>query len=205
MTTKLLLSIAVLFGAISAQGARSDIGTGPARVRDFKTVMDGLLYRGGSIGMKPLNQSQLQMLCQNGVSHAVYLYDTNFVPTADVSCTMTNGRPNTIKYTMNRFLSPSAVKQVMQSIHESIEHGDRGSIFVHCWNGWHASGEIAAQALKQFCDYSDEQAAEYWKSNIGDQQNLPKYGRVVARVKTFQPYPQFKISLKRQAEVCPRP
>lgn len=205
MMTKLMFCIAVLTVAVLAQAARSDFGGGAARVRDFKTVIDGVLYRGGSIGKKPLNQEQLQLLCQNGVSHAVYLYDTNFVPTADVSCTMTNGQPNTTKYTMNRFLSPAEVKQVMRSIYESIEHGNRGSVFVHCWNGWHASGEIAAQALKQFCDYSDDQAAEYWKSNIGDPQNLPKYGRVVARVKAFQPYPQFKISLKRQAEVCPRP
>ena len=205
MKAKLLVSVVALMTTFSAQGASFDAGTGAARVRDLKTVIDGVLYRGGSIGKKPLNESQLQSLCRNGVSHAVYLYDTNYVPTADVSCTMTNGQPNTIKYTMNRFLSPMEVRKVMQSIHESIEHGDRGSVFVHCWNGWHASGEIAAQALKQFCDYSDEQAAEYWKNNIGDKQNLPKYGRVVERVKAFQPYPQFKISLKRQAEVCPRP
>lgn len=200
-----LIALLTVVCAFSAQGATIQSGAGASRLRDVKTVIDGVLYRGGSIGMKPLSQAQLRLLCEQGVSHAVYLYDTGFAQVPEVSCTMTNGQPNSITYSMNRFLRPPEVEKVMRSIHASIENGERGSVFVHCWNGWHASGEIAAQALKQFCDYSDEQAAEYWKNNIGDKGNLPKYGRVLARIKGFKVYPQFKISLKRQAEVCPRP
>ncbi len=194
----------VLLAAFFTQGAWAQ-AKDPAFIKDYKTTMPGVLLRGGSRGANPLNEHQLQRLCQDGVGHAIYTYDTGFKQGPARTCVRKDGTQGRIEYSYYRFLDKKGIDASMRAIHNSIVNPSAGSVFVHCWNGWHASGEIAAMALKQFCDYTNDQAIEYWKANIGDKGNLPKYGRVLTRISNFQPDPQLKVGLKAQRAFCPNP
>jgi hypothetical protein len=200
----LLATVLALFVIAFAQNSEAQNSTQNPIIKDFQTTISGILYRGGSRGANPLSEAQLQHLCEEGVGHAIYTYDTGFKKAPARTCTMKDGRPGKIEYSYFRFLDKKGIEDSMAAIHNSIVNPSAGSTFVHCWNGWHASGEIAAMALKQFCDYSNEQATEYWKENIGDKGNLPKYGRVLTRIENFQPLPSLKLSLKQQSQICPR-
>lgn len=200
----LLATVLALFVIAFAQNSEAQTSTKQSLIKDFQTTIAGVLYRGGSRGAKPLSDAQLQHLCEEGVGHAIYTYDTGFVKGPARTCTMKDGRPGKIEYSYYRFLDKKGIEASMEAIHNSIVNPAAGSTFVHCWNGWHASGEIAAMALKQFCDYSNSQATEYWKANIGDKGNLPKYGRVLTRIENFQPIPSLKLNLKQQSQICPR-
>lgn len=200
----LLAAVLALFAVAYAQNSNAQTAQNRPMIKDFQTTISGILYRGGSRGANPLSEAQLQYLCEEGVGHAIYTYDTGFKKGPARTCTMKDGRPGKIEYSFFRFLDKKGIEDSMRVIHNSIVNPAAGSTFVHCWNGWHASGEIAAMALKQFCDYSDAQAKEYWKANIGDKGNLPKYGRVLTRIENFQPLPSLKLNLKQQAQICPR-
>ncbi len=200
----LLAAVLALFVIAFAKNSQAQTGGDRPVIKDFQTTIEGVLYRGGSRGANPLSEKQLQYLCEEGVGHAIYTYDTGFKKAPARTCTMKNGRPGKIEYSYFRFLDKKGIEDSMRAIHNSIVNPAEGATFVHCWNGWHASGEIAAMALKQFCDYSDSQAKEYWKANIGDKGNLPKYGRVLTRIENFQPLPSLKLNLKQQSQVCPR-
>lgn len=199
-----LAALAVIVAALFAQNSMAQ-GADPAFIKDYKAALPGVLLRGGSRGARALSEDQLQRLCQDGVGHAIYTYDTGFSPAPARTCKRRDGSQGRIEYSYFRFLDKKGIDASMRAIHNSIVNPASGSVFVHCWNGWHASGEIAAMALKQFCDYTDEQAIEYWKENIGDKPNLPKYGRVLARIRDFQPDPQLKMGLKAQRGFCPNP
>ncbi len=48
-------------------------------IRDYREVMPGALYRGGANnGRGPLNQNELDALCDQGMGTAYYLYSTGF-------------------------------------------------------------------------------------------------------------------------------
>jgi hypothetical protein len=200
----LLATVLALFVVAFSQNSEAQTSSQKPMIKDFQTTISGILYRGGSRGANPLSEAQLKHLCEEGVGHAIYTYDTGFQKAPARTCNMKDGRPGKIEYSYFRFLDKKGIEDSMQAIHNSIVNPAAGSTFVHCWNGWHASGEIAAMALKQFCDYSDTQAKEYWKANIGDKGNLPKYGRVLTRIENFQPIPSLKLNLKQQAQICPR-
>lgn len=200
----LLATVLALFVVAFAQNSEAQPSGKKPIIKDFQTTISGILYRGGSRGQNPLSETQLKHLCEEGVGHAIYTYDTGFKKAPARTCTMKDGRPGKIEYSYFRFLDKKGIEDSMRAIHNSIVNPAVGSTFVHCWNGWHASGEIAAMALKQFCDYSNAQATEYWKTNIGDKGNLPKYGRVLSRIENFHPIPSLKLSLKEQAAICPR-
>lgn len=199
-----LAAAVAILAALFSQGVLAQ-AKDPAFIKDYKPTMPGVLLRGGSRGANPLNEHQLQRLCQDGVGHAIYTYDTGFKQGPARTCIRKDGTQGRIEYSYYRFLDKKGIEASMRAIHNSIVNPSSGSVFVHCWNGWHASGEIAAMALKQFCDYTNEQAIEYWKANIGDKGNLPKYGRVLTRISNFQPDPQLKVGLKAQRAFCPSP
>jgi hypothetical protein len=199
----ILLFVAFLPQRSLAQSAAQEKGV--AYIKDYKEAMPGVLLRGGSRGARALSEEQLQRLCEDGVGHAIYTYDTGFKQAPARTCIRKDGKPGRIEYSYFRFLDSAGISASMKAIHNSIINPAAGSVFVHCWNGWHASGEIAAMALKQFCDYTDEQAISNWKENIGDKGNLPNYGRVLARIRNFQPDAQLRIGLQAQRSVCPRP
>lgn len=160
-------------------------------LREFKPVLHGVLYRGGgSGGKKPLNQTQLQALCADGFTDAGYLYPDNFAGPSVTDC-----GSNQISYNMFGYLGAKGALRTLQHIHQLIQNG--GKMFVHCWNGWHASGEVAAYALVQFCDYSAAEAAAYWKRNVGDGANISRIGKFVKQA-------GMEITAEEKERICPR-
>src|SRR5216683_2724107 len=56
-------------------------------IRDYREVMPGVLYRGGANnGHAPLNQSELDALCDTGMGTAYYLYSTGFHGPTVIHC-----------------------------------------------------------------------------------------------------------------------
>lgn len=158
-------------------------------LREFKPVLDGVLYRGGGSGGKnPLKTESLEALCEDGFTDAAYLYPDNWK-----NQKLTNCRGNRVEYAVHGFRGEGAV-ELLARIHEVIKTG--GKMFVHCWNGWHASGEIAAYSLIQFCDFSNEEADQYWKQNRGDK-------AVISRIKKFKKVPGLEITAEEKARICP--
>lgn len=172
-------------------------------LRDFRPVLDRVLYRGGgSGGQIQLRTNQLQALCTDGFSGAVYLYPTNFTGPQTLSC-----GNNSIHYVHSGFRAKPA-EDTLRAIHQVIQSqstaAPKGPVFVHCWNGWHASGEISAYALRQFCDMSGNDAAEYWADNVGDKGNLSKYGSIMNRIRNFQKISGLEITAEEKSRICPK-
>ena len=172
-------------------------------LRAFKPVLDRVLYRGGGPGGKvSLRTNQLQALCQNGFSSAGYLYPDNFNSPTQVNCGAQN-----LEYRVVGFRAAGA-EQTLRAIYNIIKSqstaNPQGPMFLHCWNGWHASGEISAYALRQFCNMSGDEAARYWAQNIGDQGNLSKYGSIQNRIRNFNKISSLEITDAERARICPQ-
>lgn len=200
---KSLLSIVVLclsFSAtVNAQVALTDLMNNSATthekvdgLRDYRVVIPGVLYRGGNSGggQLPLRANGLKSLCDKGFSQAVYMYPNGFEsapkPTCDLEYTTFGGGIKDRRL-IHAYLSK--VKAV-------IDGTKKGPLYIHCWNGWHASGEMAAYALMQFCGLNGEQAQAYWDANVPN-------GRVT-RMRTFKTFDDLNISAEQAAKICPR-
>lgn len=166
-------------------------------LRSRKTVLSGALIRaGGSGGMNSLRDSTIQSLCSEGIDTVYYLYPSkNFTNEGMHKC-----GGNSLSYRGGAFRG-NGVYDILEAVHSSIQNG-RGPVLVHCWNGWHAAGEVAAKALMQFCGYTGDQAASYWTANLGDD-DKSKYNSVRSRIRSFQPRSDLKISSSQQQRVCP--
>lgn len=164
-------------------------------LENFKIVMPGTLYRGGSSGDKaPLSVKSAQALCKDGFSTAIYVYNRNW----DNKSHLTKCQSGQLEYLMLRWDHPSEVHQVLKKLKYIIDKRT-GPMYVHCWYGVHASGYVAAVALKQFCGFSNSQAISYWNSNV------PKkiqYAKVQTMIQNFKPYPDLLITAEQQARVC---
>ncbi|MCB0412568.1 MAG: hypothetical protein KDD22_08590 [Bdellovibrionales bacterium] len=168
------------------------------KLRATEEVLKGVYTRAGGPGGKvSLSENLLEDLCKKGYGTAIYLYPTeNFTTKGNHPC----GK-NTLAYVGGGFRK-GAEFGPLEKIYAAI-NGNGGPVVAHCWNGWHASGELAAKALMQFCDYSGQQAADYWAATIGDKGNLKKYGSILKRIKAFKPRTDLKISSSTQAQICP--
>jgi hypothetical protein len=178
-------------------------------LRNMRVVLHGCVYRGGANNAfnkhdrrdnrNPLQTEGLQHLADEGFSSAVYLYAVNF-KTAPESVKSKDGK-NTLKYGMNTLGSRQKIKELLLEVKSIIENPQKGPMYLHCWNGWHQSGFISAIILMQFCDYTPEQAAEYWIQNT-DGVNKG-YEHVIKKIKEFKTFDDIKIDPKLKAEICP--
>lgn len=160
-------------------------------LQNFKTVMPGALYRGGSTGGRnPMNDSALQGLCEDGFSTAVFLYGRGSSD-RNMSCSRGN--------TSYKNISMSKDKKILGLIYNAIQNGS-GPVYVHCWYGVHASGYIAAVALRQFCGYSAEQAVSYWNASVPKSIRYPK---VQNQIRNFVPDPGMRLSGGQASKYCP--
>ena len=166
-------------------------------VNNFKMVIPGVLYRGGGTGPQaPLTSAPLQALCADGFVAAVYAYGKGWQGgPRSVSC-----GAGQLTYVSKRWDHPDEQHEIMKRLHSIIQEG-HGAMYVHCWYGIHASGYIAATALKQFCGLSDERAVAYWNSNVPQKIQYPA---VRAKVRGFKPFPELQITAEQQARVCPK-
>jgi hypothetical protein len=162
---------------------------------NFKIVMPGVLYRGGSSGDKlPLASSSLQALCNDGFSTAVYVYSRGeSKKSQSIIC-----QKGQMDYVQHSWDNPTEVHKIHKILYQIIT-AHKGPMYVHCWYGMHASGYVAATALIQFCGLSNSQAINYWKSHVPVK---IQYKKVQDMIRGFKPDPAFKLSPIEQAHHC---
>lgn len=167
-------------------------------LRAEQEVLKGLFIRaGGAGGKQSLSTDILNDLCLSGIKTVYYLYPSeSFTTEGSYSC-----GSHTLEYKGSGFMKKES-KPVLDAIF-SAANNNSGPIIAHCWNGWHASGEVAAHALIQFCGWSGADAAQYWADNIGDKANLGKYSSITKRIKNFVPYSDLSFTPAQQTQYCP--
>lgn len=188
-----------MFFPKGAPGAYLDEKINPSLkgLRNMKTVLPGVLYRGGGPGgMNPLSFEGLRSLCRAGFSLAFYTYKENFRDVGPVECTNElTGRPNTLHYLAGDVLDGAFKTKFLSRVQQVIQDPSRGPVFVHCWNGFHASGEYAAIALRQFCQWSADRASSYWLRHAG---GYP----LISRINRFTPHASLNVDDDARAVLC---
>jgi hypothetical protein len=180
-------------------------------VRNLRVVLHGIFYRGGANNLynkygkrkneNPLPDLGVENLCKTGFESAIYFYSTNFeTAPKSVACKDSEGS-NTFGYKQITVLAGDNVNQVLEMIYNRIQTPEKGPIYGHCWNGWHASGFASAIALKQFCKYSDDEAVDYWIRNTDGASR--GYEKILAKIRAFEPEEKWQISSETRAQICP--
>lgn len=185
-------------------------------VRNFRAVLNGVVYRGGAnneynkYGKRPnhnpLPNQGLKNLCEEGFGTAIYLYSTNYKTAPPVTkCTNTQKEAQTLNYLqLSPHIHPKDAHQILQIIYNKLTTDtDHTPIYLHCWNGWHASGLISAMALRQFCDYTADQAVNYWNLNTDGNYKGKAHDDFRNKIRAFKPDPTMQISSAVKARVCP--
>src|SRR5262249_43773110 len=204
-----------------------DDGKGHAELvglRNFRAVLPGVVYRGGGnnihrkpkrANMNPLPPEGLVSLCREGFDKAIYLYDTKYSTAAPkTDCTIRSdiapaGLANTLDYLDRVPLSSSKggteVRSILELVHAKLTgSGNPRPIYVHCWNGWHASGMVSAMILQQFCGLTPQQAETYWVCNTDGNSKDKHYKGVRQRIRNFTPIAELQISDEIKERICPR-
>lgn len=179
--------------------------------RNFRAVLRGILYRGGAnnkynkYGKKdnqnPLPQIGIQNLCEEGFKSAYYLYDTNYASVPhQANCTDLKGQKNNFTYSQLTAFNDKNTRPYLETIYNAIKGKVASPIYIHCWNGWHASGLMSTLALRQFCDYSPSQALNYWTQNTDG--NSSGYTSIKNKIQNFKPYTDLTISAEEKKAIC---
>ena len=175
--------------------------------RNMKTILYGIAYRGGANNyyhninkrdnQNPLPDDGLRNLNREGFSYAVYLYGKNWNTTQKQYVY----KNDTLKYIQNSVMSKKTQMEIMAMIYDRIQEPSLGPIYLHCWNGWHQSGYVAAITLMQFCDYTAKEARQYWEKNTdGDYKKFENIKKMIAE---FKPFNEYRILKETQAIICP--
>lgn len=182
--------------------------------RNMRPILHGVAYRGGAnnyyhITDKRDNQNPIPLdgmhnLCEEGFSNAVYLYRHNFegYPVGD-TCSCIDESWNKLDYHQLDYYDSTHVYKMLQMTYLSATSPEVGPVYLHCWNGWHASGYVSAVMLKQFCGYSSWDAVNYWDLGTDGANTSPRYQEQRERIKDFVPYKEFMISDSLQKCLCP--
>lgn len=180
-------------------------------VRNFRVVLHGVYYRGGANNLynkneprantNPLPVEGLKNLCHEGFKNSIYLYSDNFsTAPSSTSCKDYTNTPRTLNYMQISGLKSGNEEKFISMIYKRIKGEIDGPIYGHCWNGWHASGYVAAVTLKQFCGYSDQKALDYWIKNTDGDSN---YDTIKQKIKAWKPIDKYKITGAESAAICP--
>lgn len=182
--------------------------------RNMRPVLHGVAYRGGSNNYyhktdkrnnhNPIPLDGMHALCQEGFSAGIYLYRENFEtsPLAD-TCDCVDQTLNKFDYYQYDYYDSTHIYKILELTYLSATNADVGPVYVHCWNGWHASGYLAAVMLKQFCGMSTWDAVNYWDLGTDGANTSPRYQKQREQIKEFQPYPEFMISDSSKNCLCP--
>jgi len=183
--------------------------------RNVRAVLSGVFYRGGAnnryhrsnrrSNTNPLPGDGLQNLCEEGFTTAIYLYTTNYQSAPRmVTCRMNDGSTNHLQYQQLSILSANneQIHSVLTQILSHVREPQRGPLYAHCWNGWHASGTIASYALRQFCGFSAEQAVTYWNANT-DGNNDSSYEGIRRKIRSFVPFNDLFLTASEKTALCP--
>jgi len=197
---KAFVLLVVIAGLMSPGGAVAQNrimrpGTPFHGIRDYREVMPGVLYRGGANnGRAPLNRGELDALCDAGIGTAYYLYNTGYHGPSVTHCSK-----GELDYSYESWEGKGRAI-IDQQIYNTIKNKGK-PVFVHCWNGIHATGAVAATALMQFCGITARQAVEYWKVGIAPRVQYPS---VIRNIESFQPNPKLLLTPEEQAAYCPK-
>lgn len=182
--------------------------------RNMRPVLYGVSYRGGANNyyhltdkrdnQNPLPLDGMHNLCEEGFSNSIYLYRHNYegYPLGD-TCKCIDSSYNALRYHQLDYFDSTHIYQILKMTYLSATDTSVGPIYVHCWNGWHASGYVAAVTLKQFCAFSSWDAVNYWDLGTDGANTSPRYQEQRERIKEFEPYPEFMISDSLQKCLCP--
>jgi hypothetical protein len=182
-------------------------------LRNFRLVLDGLVYRGGGnnkyhkdtpkANMNPLPQSGLENLCKEGFSKAIYLYSTNYENAPKkISCQSIHNQKNELEYVNLLSANGSDIEKILGLVHEGIKN-NTGPMYVHCWNGWHASGLVSAMTFMQFCGWDTKRAVEYWDKNTDGNNQLPGYEKLREQIRNFKKLSHLNLTDDEKKLVCP--
>ncbi|MBX2994955.1 MAG: hypothetical protein KF681_09035 [Bdellovibrionaceae bacterium] len=180
-------------------------------IRNLRVVLHGIYYRGGANNTynkylkrgnsNPLQDHALDNLCKEGFTESIYLYSTNYSSARkNTSCRNFHNEDQNLDYPQINAFSTSKEQIFLGKIFDRIRGKTRGLLYAHCWNGWHASGLIAALSLQQFCGWSGTEAEQYWIRNTDGDSNYPDHKK---RIREFKPDDKFKITPEEQALICP--
>jgi hypothetical protein len=182
-------------GAHAQQPKIMQPGTPFHGIRDYREVMPGALYRGGANnGRGPLRKEQLNALCEAGFGTAIYLYKTGFSGPPTIQCSK-----GSMKYIYEGWEGAGRTV-VDRDIYDTIKSKGK-PVFVHCWNGIHATGAVAATALMQFCDVSPQKAVDYWKVGVAPKVQYPS---VIHNIEHFHPNQKLQLTSEEKAQYCPQ-
>ena len=182
--------------------------------RNMRPILHGVAYRGGANNYyhktnkrknsNPLPDDGVENLCKEGFSHSVYLYKKNWdtAPTYK-TCDCVNETKNTMEYSQFDYYDKTHIKEMLRLVYESATDPNTGPVYLHCWNGWHASGFISAVILKQFCGFSDLDATAYWDLGTDGANTSPRYNSIRQKIMDFEPYPEFMLQDSLGNKICP--
>ncbi len=182
--------------------------------RNFRPILHGAAYRGGAnnyfhrdgrrLNQNPLPEDGIRNLCQEGFSATVYLYRNNFGSVVPYdTCDCVNNSVNIMDYRQLDYFDDAHVYEMLRLVHKAIVDPNTGPVYLHCWNGWHASGFISAVILKQYCAFNSVDAVNYWDLGTDGVNKSPRYQTQRERIKQFRPFPEFAISDSLQSCYCP--
>ncbi len=182
--------------------------------RNMRSVLHGVAYRGGANNYfhktdkrknhNPLPKDGINNLCYEGFSAAVYLYRTNFESVDSIdTCSCVHGANNQMKYYQLDYFDSSHVQKIIELVYESGIDASKGPVYLHCWNGWHASGFIAAVLLKQFCGYTSAEAIRYWDLGTDGANRSSRYQKIRMMIRDFEPNEKYRLLDKEGNYICP--
>jgi hypothetical protein len=150
----------------------------------------------------PLPEDGLLNLCQEGFTSAIYLYETNFsTASKNVRCETREGGMNTLQYFNYPYSKSDSPLKALTLVHQHLTD-NQGSLYIHCWNGWHASGYISAISLIQFCGWNATDAVTYWDRNTDGVNTDPGYESIRKKIRNFKVFPELQISDELKKEFC---
>jgi len=182
--------------------------------RNMRPVLHGVAYRGGANNHYHLTEKRhnhnpipldgMHNLCAEGFSNGIYLYRKGFenYPLGD-TCQCRNEAWNNFKYHQYDYFDSAHIYKMMEMTYLSATNPNVGPVYLHCWNGWHASGFISALMLKQFCSFSNWDAVNYWDIGTDGANQEARYQKIREDIKKYEPYPEFLISDSLQKCLCP--
>lgn len=182
--------------------------------RNVRPILHGVAYRGGANNYyhkenkrknnNPLPNDGIENLCKEGFSSSIYLYRNNFKTAPDgKNCGCLNGAQNTMDYYQYDYFDDKHVYTMLKLVYESALDAKQGPVYLHCWNGWHASGFISAILLRQFCGFNSLDATAYWDLGTDGANNSPRYNSIRTRIRNFVPYSEFMLSDSLGNKICP--
>lgn len=187
MNLKKVILLTLSFVAVTAQ----------AEIKNEQKLLGNLLSRGGVMKRQPLSQADLKGLCERGFTNAYTLYGG-----ANKTVTCSRG---TIQYHGSKdFRTQSDMNRILEDIHQGLTTKEQ--TFVHCHNGAHASGFVAAIALRTFCGISAEKAISYWDRTLnGYALQEPNRSSLMKRIANYPVRAELELnSAQKQAYGCPR-